>query len=265
MLSRNPLLRPFPDRTFDRSVIFGHGRTAAFVFIALLFLFPVTLALAYGLVTFVVAITYSYVTERLGVRRRGPRWTMLRWTLDQAVLLFLVSVACFLLHNYTVGWTLMNLQVLLYITVPTVLVGLLPIIFSGIAVQLRAEQEYQKVAGRVQVGLLTDSPGPLSDAQIVLGGDAGAVVSPESIVFGVRLGEQATCLHDLDGATQQVSLPIAAVVAGLDGNEIVRCHPDYLVNLRYLIAVSANAQGLLLKLRGTGTAVPVTKAYFRVL
>ncbi len=265
MLSRNPLLRPFPERTFDRSVIFGHGRTAAFVFVALLFLFPVLLALAYGLVTFVVAITYSFVTERLGVRRRGPRWTMLRWTLDQAVLLFLVSVACFLLHNYTVGWSLMNLQVLLYITVPTVLVGLLPIIFSGIAVQLRAEQEYQNVASRIQVGLLTDAPVAPNQAEISLGGATGAVVVPERIVYGLRDGAASTRLHDLEGATQRLGLPLSGVIAALADHKIVRCHPDYLVNLRHLVAVSANAQGLLLKLRGADVVVPVTKAYFGVL
>ncbi len=264
MLSRNPLFRPFPDRTFDRSVLFGHGRTAAFVFVALLFLFPVTLALAYGLVTFVVAITYSYLTERLGVRRRGERWTMWRWTLDQAILLFLVSVACFLLHNYTVGWSLLNLRVLLYITVPTVLVGLLPIIFSGIAVQLRAEQEYQRVASRVQIGLLTESPVPTSGESVALGGAAGAMVVPGRIVYGVRDGE-STALHDLDGESRLIARQLSQVGEELSGSGVIRCHPDYLVNLRHLVAVSANAQGLLLKLRGAEVAVPVPRAYFHVL
>ncbi len=265
MLSRNPLLRPFPERSFDRGVIFGHGRTAGFVFVALLFLFPVLLALAYGLVTFVVAITYSYVTERLGVRRRGRKWTLLRWTLDQAVLLFLVSVACFLLHNYTVGWTLMNLRVLLYITVPTVLVGLLPIIVSGIAVQLRAEQEYQKVASRVQVGLLTGTPTLPEAGEVALGGAAGAVVIPQRVVYAERDGTAATFLYDLEGRRQRVGIPLAEIGAALSVSDIVRSHPDYLVNLRHLVAVSANAQGLLLKLRGVEASVPVTKAYFGLL
>jgi hypothetical protein len=134
---RNPFAEPFPPRPFGRSVVWGHARTAAFVLIALLFVFSPTLALAYAAAVFATAVGYHFITDRLGVHRSGPGWTLARWTLDQAVLLLLASTACFLVFNATRDWSLLSPRVLLYISVPTVLVGLIPIVMSGLAVQLR--------------------------------------------------------------------------------------------------------------------------------
>ena len=229
MMSRNPFCRPFPERPFGRGVLIGHARTAVFVFLACwLFLFDLPRSLAYGLVTFLVAITYAFVTDRLGVHRRGPRWTLARWTLDQAVLLLLVSTACFLLYNATVGWSVLNLRVLLYIMLPTVLVGLLPIIFSGIALQLRAEQDHQRVASRIQL--------------TYLGGAAGG-----------NTEEGLAYVHEPDKGDIYPS------------DALVRVHPDYRIDPNYLVAATADAQGVWLRLQGVDRSVPLHPAYFRAL
>jgi hypothetical protein len=247
MLSRNPFRRPFPERPFGRSVVLGHVRTAVFVFIALLFIFDLPLALAYGAVVFVIAVVYSYLTEQLGATRSGPDWTLMRWTLDQAALLFIVSCACFLLYNATVGWAVLNLRVLLYITIPTVLVGLIPIVFSGIAQQLRAEQDHQRIASSLQLS--------------ILGADAGTKEIPESIVYGKRLTEQSVEIHRASGS-EVAAKPLHSLLADHPDGEIVRSHPDYLVNPSYAIAVTADAQGLWLRLRDVEASVPVSPEYF---
>ena len=248
MLSRNPFRRPFPERRFGRSVVLGHLRTGAFVFVALLFLFPPLLALAYGAVTFLIALLYSYGTERLGVRRTGPRWTMARWTLDQAILLLFVSTACFLLYNATVEWSVLNLRVLLYITLPTVLVGLLPIVFSGIALQLRAEQDHQRTASRMQV--------------YALGGGAGAENDPDATMLARRNGPDSLQLITAS-SSQEVKRSLEELAPELREQGLVRCHRDYFVDTKRIVAVSADAQGLRLRLRGVEESVPVTKEYFR--
>ena len=252
MLSRNPFRRPFPNRPFGRSVVIGHGRTALFVLVALwIFLFDLPRSLAYGLVVFVVAVAYSFLTDRLGIVRSGPRWTLTRWTLDQAILLFLVSAACFLVYNATVGWSVLNLRVLLYITLPTVLVGLFPIVFSGIALQVRAEQDHQRTASRIQVG--------------ALGGAAGARQNGEGVVFGQRTAAEIVTLHLAGGALNERAESIEDLSRELREQGIVRCHPDYLVDPDRIVAASADAQGLRLRLRGTNTTVPVSPDYFREL
>ncbi len=255
MLSRNPFLRPFPNRPFGRSVVIGHGRTALFVFVALwIFLFPLPRSLAYGAVVFIVAIAYSFVTDRLGIRRSGPRWTLLRWTVDQAILLLLVSTACFLLYNATVGWTVLNLRVLLYITLPTVVVGLFPIVFSGIALQVRAEQDHQRTASRIQVNSLSQG-----------GGAAGAQQVEGGVIFARRTAPSTTTLHLPDHESRTRKQPIEQVAREFADRGVVRCHPDYLVDPARIVAVTADAQGLRLRLRGSDVTVPVSPDYFREL
>ncbi len=241
MLSRNPFARPFPERPFGRSVLIGHGRTGLFVFIALLFLFPVGLALAYGLLTFLVAVGYHFITERLGVHRTGRNWTLFRWTLDQAVLLLLVSLSCFLLYNATRDWAVMNLQVLLYITVPTVLVGLLPIVVSGIALQLRAEGENQRVAGQMQLASLSSPATP----------GAGEAI------YARQLDHTLVEVHYRDGRKKSMEEE--------DVSGLVRCHPEFLVNPEFISSVSADAQGLRVRVPGAPQAIPVTPPYYRAI
>lgn len=247
MLSRNPFRRPFPERPFGRAVIIGHGRTGLFVFVALLFLFSPLTALAYGLVTFLVAIAYHYLSERLGVKRTGSRWTMTRWTLDQAALLLLVSLACFLFYNATVNWSVLNVRVLLYITVPTVLVGLLPIVISGIALQLRAEGEHQRVAGRIQLA----------------GVGEHSKICP--IVFAARLPEGRAMLHYDDGGQEPVREGLQGVTDRHAAEGLVRCHRDYAVNRHCVAGVSADAQGLRLRMSVPAPLIPVSPDYFSAI
>ena len=218
------------------------------------FLFPLPRSLAYGTVVFVVAVAYSFITDYLGVNRSGPRWTLLRWTIDQAVLLFLVSAACFLLYNATVGWTVLNLRVLLYITLPTVVVGLFPIVFSGIALQVRAEQDHQRTASRIQVSSLSQG-----------GGAAGAKEVEEGVVYARRTAQSSTTLYLPGSETSTSDQPIEQVAQDLADRGVVRCHPDYLVDPARIVAVTADAQGLRLRLRQSDATVPVSPAYFREL
>ncbi|WP_116106480.1 LytTR family DNA-binding domain-containing protein [Lewinella sp. IMCC34191] len=255
MLNRNPFSRPFPERPFSRPVVIGHGRTALFVFIALLFIFSIGQALAYGLIVFAVALAYHLVTEQIGVRRTGPKWTMAKWTLDQAVLLLLVSAACFLLYNYTRDWAVMDLQVFLYIAVPTVLVGLLPIVFSGLAVQIRAEREHQKVASRLQLSVIggNGNNSPLGNGQ------PSGEGTPDSIVVGHQpRAKSKTTIYFESGREKEIDQPLDVIETEYAYDGLLRCHPQYSVNPDHILAVTADAQGLRLTVHGTTLKVPVT-------
>ena len=262
MLQRNPFSRPFPERPFGRQVVIGHARTAAFVLVALLFIFPIGKALLYSLAIFVFAIGYHYGTELLGVRRSGPRWTMANWTLDQGMLLLLVSGLCFLLYNYTRDWSVMQLEVFLYIAVPTVLVGLLPIVVSGIAVQLRAEQENQKVASRLQLSVIGAQRGP--DAPVE--GGRSDERSPDSIVAGHQPRDRSrTTIYYRSGRSQTLDQPLDIIEREYAYDSLQRCHPRYSVNPDHIVAVTADAQGLRLTVAGAPVRVPVTARYFASL
>ncbi len=259
MFTRNPFSRPFPDRLFSRRVVIGHGRTALFVFVALLFIFPIGRALAYGLVVFTVALVYHFFTEQLGVHRTGRRWTMAKWTLDQALLLLLVSGACFLLYNYTVGWSVMNLEVLLYIAVPTVLVGLLPIIVSGLALQIKAEQTNQKVASRLQLSVIGESAVAKRRQPMGPAGEG----APDDIVIGYQpRSVPHTTIYFSSGRTKEVPQPLDVIEREYAYDGLLRCHPHYSVNPDHVLGVTADAQGLWLTVQGSSVKVPVTAENF---
>ena len=262
MLQRNPFSRPFPERLFGRQVVIGHARTAAFVLVALLFIFPVGKALLYAVAIFVFALLYHFGTEQLGVRRSGPRWTMANWTLDQGILLLLVSGLCFLLYNYTRGWSVMELQVFLYIALPTVLVGLLPIVVSGIAVQLRAEQENQKVASRLQLSVI----GSQSGGTDPVAGERSDEATPDSIVAGHQPRDRArTTIYYRSGRLQTIDQPLDIIEKEYAYDGLQRCHPRYSVNPDHIVAVNADAQGLRLTVAGAPVRIPVTARYFASL
>lgn len=259
MLTRNPFSRPFPERLFGRQVVIGHARTALFVLVALLFIFPVGKALLYALVVLLLAVGYHYTTEAIGIRRGGPRWTMANWTLDQGILLLLVSAACFLLYNYTVDWSVLELRVFLYIAVPTVLVGLIPIIVSGMAVQIRAEQQHQKVASRLQLSVI----GAARGAGLPGGGTPSVEGTPDSIVAGHQPRDRAiTTIYFLSGRQQVIDQPLDVIEREYAYDGLLRCHPRYSVNPDYILGVTADAQGLRLTVAGTTVRVPVTSAHF---
>lgn len=262
MLRRNPFSRPFPERLFGRQVVIGHARTAAFVLVALLFIFPVGRALLYAVAIFVFAVAYHYGTELLGARRSGPRWTMANWTLDQGILLLLVSGLCFLLYNASRDWSVMQPEVFLYIALPTVLVGLLPIVVSGIAVQLRAEQENQKVASRVQLSVIGSQNGRTAPAA----GAKSNEGSPDSIVVGHQPRDRSvTTIYYRSGRSQTIDQPLDVIEKEYAYDGLQRCHPRFSVNPDHIVSVTADAQGLRLSVAGAPLRVPVTARYFASL
>jgi hypothetical protein len=272
----NPLKRPFPDREFSRSTVIGMGRVAIFVFMALYLLRPFGMriegdrfltCLGYGLVTFLVGTGYAYVTTRvLGWKKSGANWTLGKWILDAGILLACIAVGNFLFYNMTVDWRAMDLLALVYITIPTVIIGLFPIAFSGMAVQMRAERENQKVAGEMQIATLRKYT--QATARLIDMGEGQLLLDPESILFCEARGNYLRCVYlaEGSGAEQTIRATLSSVAEKLEGTPIVRCHRSFLVNSHLIAQASGNAQGLRLKMQAwPEEEVPVSRAYVKPL
>ena len=285
MASRNPLARPFPDRNFDRSLVIGHARIGLFVFVFLYLFQPIgmrtggenylLICLGYGLVTFLVATAYSYLTSVvLGWNKSGPKWTLGRWILDCAGMLAGISVANFVYYNALVGWTAFDATVLLYIAVPTVLVGLFPIAFTGMATQMRAERENQTTASAIVVArnnMYRSPPAtPPADRTTVALGNDGFRVRPDDILY-CEARQNYVAVHYRpeplgENQTELLRATLASMEAQLAGTSVVRCHRSYLVNTGRVAVANGNAQGLQLQLIGLGEErVPVSRSYVKRL
>lgn len=223
--------------------------------------------LGYGLVTFLVGTAYAYVTTRLlGWNKSGPNWTLGKWIIDAGLLLACIAVGNFLFYNLTVDWRAMDLLALVYITIPTVLIGLFPIAFSGMAVQMRAERENQKVAGEMQIATLRKYA-PASTRLVDLG-EGQLLLDPESILFCEARGNYLRCvyLQEGKGTEQTIRATLSSVVEKLDDTPIVRCHRSFVVNTHLIAQASGNAQGLRLKMQGwPDEEVPVSRTYVKPL
>jgi len=275
MLPNNPLNRPFPDRDFGRDTIIGMVKVSIFVFFALLVLRPFGVhivgntaltSLGYALVTFIVSMIYAYITSRLlGWKKSGDNWTLWKWIMDSALLLACISVGNFIFYNFTVGWIALAPVILATITVPTVLVGLFPIAFSGMALQLRAERENQREAGRIKLAS-RPSPAPASAPILVALNDVFSV-DPAALLFCESRQNYVRCVYLRDGhATEEI---IRATLSGLEERlatmRLLRCHRSYLVNPDHIREARGNAQGLKLSLVATKEEVPVSRAYVMLL
>lgn len=254
----------------------GMGRVAIFVFLALFLLRPFGMeiegdrlltCLGYGLVTFLVGTAYSYVTTSiLGWSKSGPNWTLGKWIIDAGFLLACIAVGNFLFYNMTVGWRAMDLLALVYITIPTVLIGLFPIAFSGMAVQMRAERENQKVAGEMQIATLrkyNQAPTRLVDL-----GEGQLILDPEAMLFCEARGNYLRCVYLEEGQGQEITIraTLSSVVEQVEGTPLLRCHRSFLVNTHLIAQASGNAQGLRLKMQAwPDEEVPVSRAYVKPL
>ncbi|SEQ41191.1 LytTR family DNA-binding domain-containing protein [Neolewinella agarilytica] len=275
LLDNNPLKRPFPDRDFDRSSILGMFWVGLFVFAVLFFLQPYGMhaegnffltCLGYGLVTFLVGSAYLFVTsEVLGWKKFGDGWTLGKWVLDCGLLLAFISVGNFIFYNFTVNWTAFDPLILATITVPTVIIGLFPIAFSGMAIQLRAERENQRVAGEVQLARLEGGK-TFVPSRLVSLAEGGVMIDPANLLFCESRQNYVRCVFLKEGVVAEET--ILGTLSGLEekiGEPLSRCHRSYLVNLLHVRQARGNAQGLKLELVGTTEEVPVSRAYVGVI
>ena len=223
--------------------------------------------LGYGLVTFLVSITYSFVTTHLlGWRKSGDGWTLGKWILDCGLLLALISIGNFVFYNYTVNWSAFDPVVLATITVPTVIIGLFPIAFSGMAVQLRAERENQRVAGEVQLANVAGEK-IFSPAQLRSLAEGALMIDPANMLFCESRQNYVRCVFLRQGevAEETIRATLVAVATDLEGSPLLRCHRSYLVNPLHVRQARGNAQGLKLELVGTEEVVPVSRTYVGAL
>lgn len=272
-LSNNPFLRPFPDREFGKEVVVGIGRVSLFVFAALYLLRPMgihfpgnplMICLGYGLITFVVGITYSFITTRVfGWKKSGDSWVLWKWILDAALLLVFIALANFVYYNALVDWTAFHPIVFTAVALPTVLIGLFPITLSGMAVQMRAERNNRKLA--VEVQLATTRQSEITEAPLMQIGDGLLKVAPGNLLFCESQQNYVRCVFLKDGqATEQtVRATLSGLAEQITDDQLVRCHRSFLVNPEKVLQVQGNAQGLRLKLVATKEEVPVSRAYVK--
>lgn len=250
------------------------GLISLFVFLALYLLqpfgvgnlgHPFWLCLGFGAVTFIISLAYSTLfTEVFNVKKNEASWTLGRWILYTLGLLLAIATANFVYVLQTNSYIDVSFANFLQMTYSTLLIGSIPVVFSGFLIQIQADKKNKTTAAEISVLPKTNTTS-----------------SPNITIASSNLKQQITLQMDeliyLESQQNYVSVCILKggkvehtllrntlknMMTQLPSPTFFRCHQSYIINLSAVKSISGNAQGLRLGLKKIQEIeVPVSRRY----
>jgi hypothetical protein len=275
----NKLNEPFPESEAPKENIINVLGVGAFITFFLYF-FQVggmnhyqgnvfLMCLTFGIITVVVALTFDFfVSYILKIKRDDPSWTLKKWIIYMFVLLILISQANYAFLSYLSGFRNIKWVDFGAMIIYTVSVGIFPVVFSGLVVQIKSNQRNQIQAAALQtnfpkkeihhevVHLFSDNKS--QDFQI-----------PINDIFYIKAMQNyvSVCFFK-NGKIEKELLrnTIKNLEAQLNSTVLVRCHRSFIVNSDLIENVEGNAQGLRLSLKNLKDfEIPVSRKYIPIL
>lgn len=280
------LNEPFPDRQSPRQHLIDTVCVSLFVAAFLYFFRPFGLeqmpmgiglaALSFGAISFCCSLSFDwFVRHVLLLQSDVPTWTLWKWLLLATTMVCWIAIGNYSLLVFVYPQAL-QWELFIGILRGTLLVGIVPIIVSGLLIQLRAIKRNQEEARLLTPNMISVA-GSSAQGKVHCVGD-------RVIEFDVSSGE-ALCLHEsqicfieamqnylsvhhsngelLDEKSKTViRSTISKAEVTLADSSVMRCHRSYLVNLDAVAEVKGNAQGLKLSINGIEDfRVPVSRRY----
>ncbi len=281
------LKQPFPEQRGGRKSVVDSAATGLFVAAFLYFLQPFDMSrsgipplwhsLAYGVVTFVVNVSYNWFCNKvLNLQTDIESWTLWKWVVRVTGLIVCIAIGNFLYFNYSYDWNDLNLGTFSRTLSNTFLVGIFPTIAFGLIMQLRAAQSNVQSASEI-VTPATTHTGNIAEQQ----SDAKRAILSFGEMPSDKLDLEADAIRYIEAMQNYVSIchiadgklnrhlirqTLSSTEQQCLNSTIVRCHRSFLVNTMHIHSVSGNAQGLKLKLHKVDdTEVPVSRSYISKL
>ena len=269
------LSQPFPDKAGFKQSLITIFWVGVFVGLFLFFIRPfgiegewvdLTLASVYFAgVTIVFGWIFEVVTRFvLKIQTNGPNWTLGKWIIFSFILVVWIALGNFLMVNMLSEWRAMGYFNFLRMIGYTSLIGIFPVILSGILIQLRATQQNEESASDLSENLHPKKPDP--ESLVVLEADGGSLLTLNvSEVRYIEAMQNYISVHHMQDAKLTKTV-LRATVSGMaekfEGTDVIRCHRSFLVNADHIQKVEGNAQGLRLQLSGVEDhEVPVSRSF----
>lgn len=148
--------QPFPEKKSFKKVILTGFWVGLFIS-AFLYFFrpfgfeklkfsPEAFTMIFGLITFITIVLFEVFTNFvLQIKKDTDEWTLWKWILETIILIFLISVGNYFFVLYlldeSIGfWGFSNM------IFSTFVVGIFPMVFSGLLIQINAIKRHQKQA-----------------------------------------------------------------------------------------------------------------------
>lgn len=234
---------------------------------------PLLHSLAYGLVTFIVNVSYDAFCEKvLRLKTDIDSWTLWKWIVRVTGLIICIAIANFFYFNYSHDWSFFYPGAFARMVLNTFVVGLFPTIAFGLIVQLRAAKANLHSAAEIDTSTANSTaenrtPVNNSKANNLRFGDPGSdglEIDSGAIRYVEAMQNYVSVCHVSNGKLnrQLIRQTLSATQQQCQNSRIIRCHRSFLVNTACIESVTGNAQGLKLTLNSVNDAeVPVSRSY----
>lgn len=272
------LNEPFPEKNSfreDFKYILGVG---VFVTLFLYILRPFGIAqipidpfwycAAFGGITILAAVLFElFSTYLLKIEKDVPSWTLGKWVLSSLGLIFFISIG-----NYAflarLGWIPVNWVGGLQIFLVTLLVGVFPIVLSGLLIQMTNYKKNQIEADTFQSSLAVSVPNTKIITLSSKNNNQTLSVAIAHLLY-LESMQNYVAVHYFEDEQLTKKLlrnTLSEVSNQLKETPVIRCHRSFLVNTDLIDYVEGNAQGLRVTLKNLGdTKIPVSRKYIPVL
>jgi len=227
------------------------------------------ICLGFGVITILSAISFHWLGDRvIKLERDIPSWTLWKWIVYVMIFVLYVAFWNWVFINCIEGGELINWYGLKWMTISTISVGIIPIIFSGILVQVRAQHKNKGDASLIQ-SQLKEELRPVKRLRLFSQNESQQLEVEEDQLFFIEAMQNYVAVHLKEGGKIEKQLlrnTLSAIEQQLTESTLIRCHRSYLVNVQLIEKVEGNAQGLRLQLKGlAGVEVPVSRTYIPAL
>ncbi len=231
-------------------------------------------SLGFGAVTVICVASYEWLVPRLlRLEMDLPSWTLWKWLVYTLGLLGWIALGNLILIDVINPGAQFSFKNWLVHSLPqTVAIGLFPVIFSGLYIQLRAAKKHQRNAQEIQLKAqeVGATEVPNQDAAIRLdisdNSSDALIFTPEQFLFAQAMQNYVEVVLLKDGQIERhlirSTLSTLARAMRQQSEQILQSHRSFLLNIAKVTKVEGNAQGLKLALDGLADQrVPVSRTF----
>ena len=269
------LNQPFPEVESPKQILQGISLAAVIVFMILFFFKPFGLAqiekgawwisLCFGIITFVVGISYEYLmTYSLPLDRQSLHWTLKHWIISTIGLILCIAMANYVFLAVISHYFEFNWKTFIFMIGNTFSVAIVPTIIAGLIVQNRNLKRNLKSAAELQEAIhshdiIKEQITIVSDEQ-----DDSFNCSSDALYYVEAMQNYINIYYKDGDDFRKFTLrnSLKSTCEQICSDEIVKCHRSYIVNTTYIQKVSGNAQGLSLHLP-FDRIVPVSRSFIK--
>lgn len=227
------------------------------------------MCLNFGVITMVVATTLDlFASKVLKIKKNEPSWTLKKWIIYMFVLLILISQFNFAYFSYLNGFKNFKWDHFGIMVFYTIAVGIFPVVFSGLIVQLKSNQKNQIQAADLQTNL----PHQKNTNEFIHlfseNKKQELKILANDILYIEAMQNYVSICYRKENKSQKelIRNTIKNIESQLAGTQLIRCHRSFIVNANLISKIEGNAQGLKLRLlQMEDFHVPVSRKYIPIL